>query len=134
MPYKSDAQRRFFHSEGARKAGITPAMVAEWDEASRGLKLPDTVEKKADLVALLLGKVAAQSLMAAQQTTRMNTPKSNAPKGPNPMSNTSTKPQELPGSLYPRGALDQFRSTASDNAQRASSDKLQSGESLTMPT
>jgi len=35
MPYKSDKQRRFFHSPGAVKAGITPNMVKEWDQATK---------------------------------------------------------------------------------------------------
>lgn len=43
MPYKSDAQRRFFHSPGAAKAGITAAQVAEFDRASKGKKLPKKV-------------------------------------------------------------------------------------------
>jgi len=39
MPYKSDAQRRFFHTDTAKRKGITPAMVKEFDEASVGKKL-----------------------------------------------------------------------------------------------
>lgn len=46
MPYKSDAQRRFFHSAGAKKAGITEAMVKEYDKASKGMKLPEKVKQK----------------------------------------------------------------------------------------
>lgn len=45
MPYKSDAQRRFFHSAGAKKAGITQADVAHWDAASKGLSLPARVKR-----------------------------------------------------------------------------------------
>jgi len=45
MPYKSDAQRRFFHSPGAKKAGITSKQVAEWDKASKGHKTPEHVKK-----------------------------------------------------------------------------------------
>ncbi len=41
MPYKSDAQRRFFHTKAARKAGISEATVKEYDDASRGKKLPE---------------------------------------------------------------------------------------------
>lgn len=37
MPYKSAAQRRFFHSPGAAKAGIKPATVKEFDKESKGL-------------------------------------------------------------------------------------------------
>jgi hypothetical protein len=44
MPYVSDAQRRFFHSSGAARAGISQATVKEYDQASKGKKLP---EKKA---------------------------------------------------------------------------------------
>ena len=38
MPYKSKAQQGFFHSPAAKKAGITPGMVKEWDSASKGSK------------------------------------------------------------------------------------------------
>jgi hypothetical protein len=41
MPYKSDAQRRFFHSPGAKKAGISKKTVEEYDNASRGKELPE---------------------------------------------------------------------------------------------
>ena len=41
MPYKSDAQRKFFHSPGAKKAGISKATVDEYDSASKGKKLPE---------------------------------------------------------------------------------------------
>jgi hypothetical protein len=43
MPYKSDAQRRFFHSSGAAKAGITGTQVKEFDKASKGMKTPAKV-------------------------------------------------------------------------------------------
>ena len=39
MPYKSDAQRKFFHSKGAKKAGITKKMIKHWDKVSKGKKL-----------------------------------------------------------------------------------------------
>ena len=45
MPYKSDAQRRFFHSKGAKEAGITPSVVKEFDNASRGKKLIERVSE-----------------------------------------------------------------------------------------
>jgi hypothetical protein len=47
MPYVSDAQRRFFHTSTAKKAGITPAMVKEYDTASKGLSLPSKIKAKA---------------------------------------------------------------------------------------
>jgi hypothetical protein len=43
MPYKSDAQRRFFHSPGAVKAGISSGVVNEFDKASKGMDLPEKV-------------------------------------------------------------------------------------------
>lgn len=46
MPYASDAQRRFFHTATARKKGITPATVKEFDEASKGKKLPEKKSMK----------------------------------------------------------------------------------------
>jgi len=46
MPYKSDKQRRFFHTDTAKKAGITPAMVKEYDTATKGKDLPESAPKK----------------------------------------------------------------------------------------
>jgi len=110
-------------------------MVAEWDEASRGHKVPEKVEKKADLVAWRLGKLAVQSMTAANTVQGLGKPPAlGKPSALAQTNRSTTKPDELPGSLNPRSSLDQFRSTASDNAQRGSSDKLQVGESLTMPT
>jgi len=54
MPYQSDAQRRFFHSKGAAKAGIKPSDVAEFDRSSKGLKLPE--RKSKDMLYKALGK------------------------------------------------------------------------------
>lgn len=49
MPYKSLQQLRFFHSPGAKKAGITPAQVKEFDQASKGMKLPKFAKTKKSL-------------------------------------------------------------------------------------
>src|SRR4029077_10588676 len=46
MPYRSDAQRRFFHTDTAKKAGITSSDVEEFDKASKGKKLPEKAPKK----------------------------------------------------------------------------------------
>jgi hypothetical protein len=46
MPYSSEKQRRFFHTATAAKAGITPATVREFDQASRGVSLPEALHKK----------------------------------------------------------------------------------------
>lgn len=45
MPYKSDAQRKFFHTDTAKDAGITGAEVKEFDKASKGKELPEHVKK-----------------------------------------------------------------------------------------
>ena len=44
MPYKSDAQRRKFHAMAGR-GEISRAVVAEWDKATKGKKLPKKVKK-----------------------------------------------------------------------------------------
>lgn len=46
MPYRSLQQERFFHSAGAKRAGISPSTVKEFDQASKGLKLPRRAKKK----------------------------------------------------------------------------------------
>ena len=45
MPYKSNAQRRKFHAMEAR-GEISPKVVAEYDAASKGKKLPEHVKAK----------------------------------------------------------------------------------------
>lgn len=46
MPYKSIKQERFFHTDTAKKKGITPDVVKEFDQASKGMKLPEKVTTK----------------------------------------------------------------------------------------
>lgn len=45
MPYSSDAQRKFFHTDTAKAAGITGDEVKEFDKASKGKELPEHVKK-----------------------------------------------------------------------------------------
>lgn len=45
MPYKSLAQERFFHTDTAKKKGITGKQVKEFDEASKGIKLKKKANK-----------------------------------------------------------------------------------------
>ncbi len=45
MPYQSLAQMRKFH-ELLKQGKISPKVVAEFDQASKGLKLPERVRKK----------------------------------------------------------------------------------------
>lgn len=44
MPYKSDAQRKYFHAN-KRKLEREGVNVDEWDESSKGLKLPKRKKK-----------------------------------------------------------------------------------------
>jgi len=56
-PYASDKQRRFFHTDTAKKKGITQKMVDEYDDASRGKKLPEKAGgKKGKLKKLALAR------------------------------------------------------------------------------
>ena len=45
MPYKSDAQRKYFHAneDKLEKQGVN---VKHWDEVSKGKKLPKKAPKK----------------------------------------------------------------------------------------
>lgn len=47
MPYASKKQQAFFHTDTARKAGISPKVVKEFDEVTKGKygKLPEKVKK-----------------------------------------------------------------------------------------
>lgn len=45
MPYKSDAQRRYFHAAEER-GEISHKTVKEFDKASKGKKLPERKKKK----------------------------------------------------------------------------------------
>jgi hypothetical protein len=46
MPYKSDAQRKWAHTEKGTKALGGKSKVAEWDKQSKGKSLPSKVENK----------------------------------------------------------------------------------------
>lgn len=45
MPYVSDAQRRKFHAM-ERRGELSRTVVAEYDEESKGLDLPERVRSK----------------------------------------------------------------------------------------
>jgi hypothetical protein len=45
MPYKSEAQRKFFHTN-KKELGRQGVDVKEWDKESKGLKLPKKIKKK----------------------------------------------------------------------------------------
>jgi len=56
MPYVSDAQRRFFNSKGAKKAGISLPTVKEFNEASKGMDLPERKSKKFSKIKKTISK------------------------------------------------------------------------------
>ncbi len=45
MPYKSQQQEKWAHTKEGEKALGGPSKVAEWDQASKGAKLPKTTLK-----------------------------------------------------------------------------------------
>ena len=45
MPYKSDAMRKWAHTKSGKKA-LVEERVKEYDEKSKGKKLPEKVKKK----------------------------------------------------------------------------------------
>lgn len=46
MPYKSDAQRRWAHTKNGTKALGGKEKVKEWDEASKGMMMPEKSPEK----------------------------------------------------------------------------------------
>jgi hypothetical protein len=48
MPYASDAQRRWAHTATGIKALGGKAKVHEWDQASKGKKLPERVKQSTE--------------------------------------------------------------------------------------
>jgi predicted transcriptional regulator len=49
-------QRKFFHTASAKSKGITPAMVKEYDKASKGLDLPNKIKAKKGVKPKAKGK------------------------------------------------------------------------------
>ena len=77
-PYSSEAQRRWAHTTAGKKALGGEAGVHEWDEATKGKKLPEKVAKTEDLEKgaikniLTAGSMAAA--LASPQTTDAKVP------------------------------------------------------------
>ncbi len=46
MPYKSLKQEQFFHTQTAKDKGIKASTVQEFDQASKGMKLPEQAKPK----------------------------------------------------------------------------------------
>lgn len=103
MPYKSQAQRGWAHTEEGEKALGGPAAVHEWDEASKGKKLPEKVKKMDDggLVTPDQNDLVNQWL-AQEMAQRPGGPPiagpSPAPAGGTPPPPTDIVPRETAGS------------------------------------
>ena len=64
-PYSSDAQRRWAHTEAGKKALGGEAGVHEWDEATKGKKLPEHVKKSEELEKGALKNLLTAGAMGA---------------------------------------------------------------------
>lgn len=77
-PYSSNAQRRWAHTAAGKKALGGEAGVHEWDEATKGKKLPEKVSKTEDLekgaVKNALTAGAMLGALAAPQHTEAKNP------------------------------------------------------------
>lgn len=65
MPYKSDSQRRWAHTEKGTEALGGKEKVSEWDAASKGKKLPEKAPHNP------LKPHKSKSLGAASSITKM---------------------------------------------------------------
>lgn len=109
MPYASEAQRRFFHTDTAKKHGITAADVKEWDKASKGMRLPKRV------------KEAARSTL----------PVARGPQPPKPPKPQIVRPQQQEMPLRPTTLAEQAAASGSNKALGATDQVF--GKDLTMP-
>ena len=55
MPYKSEAQRKYFHAN-AKKLAKQGVNIAEWDSASEGGKIPKKASKTRNKTTVKRGK------------------------------------------------------------------------------
>ena len=75
MPYVSDAQRRWAHTDSGKDA-LGEEGVKEWDEASKGLDLPeraDTAKARAETIEQRDKRLIAEKCRAAVQQFEMAT-------------------------------------------------------------
>jgi hypothetical protein len=77
MPYRSAAQRRKFHAMLAR-GEISPAVVREYDRASKGKKLPERVKGK-KIMAVRRKKATSHRRKAAHHRRRRDPAAAAAP-------------------------------------------------------
>lgn len=77
-PYSSEAQRRWAHTDAGKKALGGNAGVHEWDEATKGKKLPEKIGKAEDLekgaLKNMLTAGAMATALAAPQTAETKVP------------------------------------------------------------
>lgn len=70
MPYASQRQRRFFHTETARRKGISAATVHEFDEASKGMRLPETARSAAEKIHAIRKRGSSDAREDAREMSR----------------------------------------------------------------
>lgn len=104
-------------------------MVAEWDSAPR---LPKTAS---ELLARLAKAANLSRPLTPSRLTGIKPPAAMKPPKPfgAPAAPAALKPADISANLTPSGYQGPFRDNAGAGAQRASADKLQAGEALTMP-
>lgn len=105
-------------------------MVEEWDRETKGKKLPERVEKSAELFSILL-KAAAATTSAVRMGA---TPAPKPLKAMKPGAAPKEKEKGPTGFMDGRGYQDTFRDNASTSAATGADARLQRGEQLTMPT
>ena len=70
MPFKSEAQRRYFEANKTKleKQGVD---VKEWEESSRGLKLPERVPRKKSRAKSSPKRLVVGSVVASHSRDRL---------------------------------------------------------------
>lgn len=125
MPFVSDRQRRFFHTESARKHGITPAMVREYDDASRDQRIPERAEKHA---ATGVGATSGATSGVSTAVSAPKPPSMGAPKYKSEGAQHGPLRQPSPGDYKQN-----FLESSASAAQRSTADKFEAGEQATLP-
>jgi hypothetical protein len=74
MPWSSDQQRKWGHTTAGKKALGGEAAVHEWDEATKGKKLPEKVAKSSGSFGLSEKNVGISKPSIPSATTKMPNP------------------------------------------------------------
>jgi len=99
MPYKSDSQRRWAHTEAGKKALGGEANVHEWDEATKGKKLPEKVKKSENLTKSVPTPPKLGSTLGSTLSAPQNQPKDISKAGKQNVTAKISKPKK-PGDAF----------------------------------